>query len=324
MTIVAEQIGHKDLVGGGSTTLHSHGGAPPVTIITPSPLDDGTINSVYSVTLAATDGTTPYTWAVSIGALPTGLSLSSAGVISGTPTVEEAQTFTIEVTDNASVTATKEFTLTILAAVTGLIAHWKFDEGSGTTAGDSAGSNTGTLVNGPTWATGQVNGALDFDGVDDFISLPDMGTVESYPFTFSAWYKSSSKTADVLLFQGLASESSKRVMLYFNTDVGGEGRITYNLKNSPNLEVEIIGSDSDGLWHHAVGVSRASNDHELFVDGVSIGTSTNDNGTHSVDTAFIGKSVEANSEFTGVIDEVRIYDRALTNQEVLDLYNEGA
>jgi hypothetical protein len=49
---------------------------------------------------------------------------------------------------------------------TGLVGHWKFDEGSGITAGDSSGNNnTGTLTNGPTWTTGKLGGALSFDGI---------------------------------------------------------------------------------------------------------------------------------------------------------------
>ena len=53
-------------------------------------------------------------------------------------------------------------------AVNDPVAHWKFDEGNGTTAYDSAGSNDGT-VTGATWTTGQIGGALDFDGVNDYV-----------------------------------------------------------------------------------------------------------------------------------------------------------
>ena len=61
----------------------------------------------------------------------------------------------------------------------GLVAHYTFDEGSGITAGDSAGSNTGTLVNGPTWVTGKIGGGLTFDGTDDYVvrSIGDSATL---------------------------------------------------------------------------------------------------------------------------------------------------
>jgi beta-lactamase regulating signal transducer with metallopeptidase domain len=54
----------------------------------------------------------------------------------------------------------------------GLVGHWSFDEGSGSIAYDSAGTNHGTLVNGPVWTTGPIGGALEFDGGDDYIEVP--------------------------------------------------------------------------------------------------------------------------------------------------------
>jgi hypothetical protein len=68
----------------------------------------------------------------------------------------------------------------------GMVSYWKLDEGSGTIATDSVGTNDGTLVNGPVWVSGQVNGALNFDGVDDYVLLPDIDLVPS-PFTICAW-----------------------------------------------------------------------------------------------------------------------------------------
>ena len=58
---------------------------PIVTVTTPSPLPDAGVGAAYNQALAATGGTGPYTWALATGALPAGLSISSAGVVSGTP-----------------------------------------------------------------------------------------------------------------------------------------------------------------------------------------------------------------------------------------------
>ena len=74
---------------------------PVVTVTTPSPLPDARIGQAYSQSLAATGGTAPYTWALATGALPAGLSLSSAGVVSGTPTARGTFAFSVAVTDSA-------------------------------------------------------------------------------------------------------------------------------------------------------------------------------------------------------------------------------
>jgi hypothetical protein len=72
--------------------------------------------------------------------------------------------------------------------LTGLIGHWTFDEGSGTTVADSSGNNnTGTLVNGPTWDTGKIGGALSFDGSDDYVDASNLSYNTDYPLTVSLW-----------------------------------------------------------------------------------------------------------------------------------------
>jgi len=84
-------------------------------ISTSSSLPGGTKSFSYSTSIAAANGTAPYSFALApySGSLPSGLSLSSAGVISGTPTGIGTSAFTVQVTDAVSATATKAFTLTI-------------------------------------------------------------------------------------------------------------------------------------------------------------------------------------------------------------------
>ena len=75
---------------------------------------------------------------------------------------------------------------------TGLVGHWNFDEGAGTTASDSSGNgNTGTLTNGPVWTTGKINGALNFDGVDDNVSIPWNSSLDlpNNGGVISVWFK---------------------------------------------------------------------------------------------------------------------------------------
>lgn len=85
----------------------------PLEVSTAS-LPNGKIGSKYSTTLLAAGGDPPYTWTLESGALPEGLSLSSAGVISGTPLLSQAKTFTVKVTDSESPkqSATRTLSLT--------------------------------------------------------------------------------------------------------------------------------------------------------------------------------------------------------------------
>jgi len=92
-------------------------GPAALNISTPS-LPAGTVGTVYSQTLAATGGTSPYTnWVVSSGTLPAGLALAPAtGVISGTPTTAATSNFTVSVTDAATATVSKALSITVNAA----------------------------------------------------------------------------------------------------------------------------------------------------------------------------------------------------------------
>lgn len=89
-------------------------GVPPV-ITTSSPLVGGTAGTPYLQVFAATGGVFPLTWSVSAGSLPTGLTLSSSGVLSGTPASAGISSFTVSVTDSANKSASLAFSLTIAA-----------------------------------------------------------------------------------------------------------------------------------------------------------------------------------------------------------------
>lgn len=97
-----------------SITVNAAG--TPLSITTTSPLAGGAVGTVYGpVTLAATGGTTPYTWTVAAGsALPAGLVLSTGGVISGTPTTAGTVSTNIKVTDAVAGTVTKAFSITVV------------------------------------------------------------------------------------------------------------------------------------------------------------------------------------------------------------------
>jgi WD40 repeat protein len=102
----------------GSATLIVQ--AAPLTITTVS-LADATVGAAYSATLAATGGTPSYTWSVTTGILPAGLSLNTTtGLISGTPTASSTPSFTVKVTDGANLSVTKSLSITVAATPTAL------------------------------------------------------------------------------------------------------------------------------------------------------------------------------------------------------------
>ena len=90
----------------------------PVAISTPGNLSAGSLNSSYSENLQATAGLAPYSWMVTAGSLPTGLSLTTAGLLAGTPSVSGTFTFTATVTDSLGATASRQFTLVIAVGLT--------------------------------------------------------------------------------------------------------------------------------------------------------------------------------------------------------------
>ena len=84
----------------------------PLSILTTT-LPAGQVNNSYNVNLSATGGTPPYTWTLASGSLPAGLSLGTTGSLTGTPTTSVQSTFTVQVTDSNSHTATQQLMLTI-------------------------------------------------------------------------------------------------------------------------------------------------------------------------------------------------------------------
>lgn len=102
----------------------------PPAIATNSQLPAGTAGTVYSQGFSATGGTAPYTWSVASGTLPTGLSLSSTGILGGTPATTGTYNFTVKVSDGASGAATKPFSLTINAAAINITSGPQLPNGS--------------------------------------------------------------------------------------------------------------------------------------------------------------------------------------------------
>jgi large repetitive protein len=159
--------------GGGSATAQFSINvlAPPITITTNS-LPDGTVGTVYSQTLTATGGVGAITWSVSSGTLPAGLSLSSAGAITGTPTTAGTPQFTVRAADTASGSATKALTITIKATPV-VISTASLPGGTvGTAYSQSLAASGGTTPYNWTIASGSLPAGLSLGGAGSITGTP--------------------------------------------------------------------------------------------------------------------------------------------------------
>jgi len=190
---------------------------------------------------------------------------------------------------------------------TGLVGHWKFDDGSGSSAADSSGNNnTGTLINGPTWTAGKIDGALSFDGVDDYVQVGAQDVAA--PWSASCWVKredSSNSNSSILE----SSNYSLKLEQYSNTNK--VGFTEYGVADYTFSYEAPIGS-----WVHLTFVATET-ETRLYVDGVLMDT------TPDSISCPMGQISSATRPVKGIMDEVRIYNRALTADEVLALFNEA-
>ncbi|MHC4148287.1 MAG: LamG domain-containing protein, partial [Planctomycetota bacterium] len=203
----------------------------------------------------------------------------------------------------------------------GPIAHWKFDEGEGITAYDSAGDNDGTIY-GANWTDGQIGGALDFDGVDDYVDIGCqlIGEVDD-SFTAMAWFKLAAgfdqDLPQTVLWQSgiLGLRAYKRGVITADCLISG-GWLTLSSGVTPvadtwYLVAETYDAEDDILKVYVNGDEENStvcvplkrSEHSLL-----LGVQTGDPHGNYMD---------------GAIDDVRIYNRALSAEEIEQIYEEG-
>ena len=164
-------------------------------IATSSPLPAGTMGATYDQTLTANGGATPYTWNLFSGSLPSGLSLSGAGVISGTPTALGATRFTVQVTDNNGLSSTASLGLTILpvppvitgtlsaTGTTGTAFSYQITATNNPTSYGASGLPAGLSVN---TSTGLIGGTPTSTGVSTVtLSATNAGGTGSAPMTIT-------------------------------------------------------------------------------------------------------------------------------------------
>ena len=190
----------------------------------------------------------------------------------------------------------------------GLIAYWNLDETEGILAHDSAGENDAYLIGDPIWqpAGGMMDGAIQLDGVDDCAITGSIPNPTEGPFRVFAWVKGGAPGQVVLSQMGgarwLCADPSDGSLM---TELMGAGRGAAEL-----LSQTII---TDGNWHR-IGLVWDGSQRMLYVDDVAVAEDTQTNLEASDNGLYIGtgRAMEQGSFWSGLIDDVRIYNRAIT------------
>src|SRR3989338_989114 len=200
------------------------------------------------------------------------------------------------------------------AAITGQVAAYSFDEGRGTTIEDFSGNNnTGTLVNGPAWTTGKIGGALSFDGVDDYVALGNPLSMRPInQITISAWIN----PTDVSTSKTIVSKDTTGAVDYFFR-VQGPGGVRCNFEG---VVLDLTGNYIlTNVWQHLTCTYDGSI-VSIYKDGILLGSSAASAVTYSDSGASIniGRRDEGGGGlyFPGLIDDLRIYNRALSQAEI--------
>ena len=189
----------------------------------------------------------------------------------------------------------------------GLIAYWPLDEAQGGIAYNSAADCDGTLMGGPVWEPdgGVVAGALQFDGIDDNVITDYVLNPADGPFSIFAWIKGGAPEQVVISQQSMANWVMVDAEGNLMTELKVIGRFT-----GPLLSETVI---TDGNWHR-IGLVWDGSLRKLYVDGVEVAEDTQPGLEGSQMGLYIGtgKAMESGTYFSGLIDDIRIYNRAVS------------
>ena len=227
----------------------------------------------------------------------------------------------------------------------GLIGHWKFDEPSGTTAADSSGNNYhAQLFNAGTgaasWVDGKVNGGIQLDGTDDYLAIQTLNYTQAGQIpavTVVAWLKTSASSQRYVI----SSDRSTN----WRVTVGGDsntGKLFFASTDSAEVTADNYSNSvvNDGAWHLVVAsYDSVTSLKKFYLDGNPNGSaSVHGNlalgsgaytrfgtiGTTNEDIAYnTPQPGPRGGFFQGTLDEIRLYDRALTDADVAYLYSQA-
>lgn len=217
---------------------------------------------------------------------------------------------------------------------TGIVSYWKFDEGDGQIASDSIGTNHGWLgsiilsdLNDPSWTTGIVDGALSFKG-NNFVEVSDNSNLDlTSSMTLEAWvYPTSYTWANNIITKwgpGPTEQRSYvldliygRPAIWISTDgTHQEGTTVFYVTGSTTLSLN--------KWYHIVGIFDG-NHLKVYVNGILDGYMTWSGTVFNGNAPLrIGNDGWGNYPFSGIIDEVAVYNRDLTLEEIQKHYQNG-
>ena len=193
-----------------------------------------------------------------------------------------------------------------------LIAHWKLDDGTGTTARDSAGKGyDGTLIGGPEWIAGTDGGALSFNGAGDYVDFgnPADWPAGKAPRTLCGWGMTDSVAAGYRWMAAYGSANTGQAMF-----IGMNGRmLVVGGYGGDDITVDSVWEV--GEWFH-VGLTYDGTTAKAYVNGREAGTLSK-SWDLVLSRAHLGRQVNDAAEFwDGAVDDVRLYDRVLTAAEI--------
>ncbi len=215
--------------------------------------------------------------------------------------------------ESGNATTATTVTVTVnnqVAFVPGLVASYAFDDGAGSNATDaSGGGNPGTLVGG-TWAAGKVGSAVSLNGNSDRVDLPPLGTFYKSGFTLEAWVKKTSALRVDTGIVGTWSSGANGGPMLWVDHVTGHYYLTLNQGLSNYLDSGVV--PNAGSWQHVAATYDGST-AKIYVDGVLAASKAFSGNVGDSNTWRIGAyGSSPTGNFDGSIDEVRIYNRALT------------
>ncbi|HEY6886218.1 MAG TPA: LamG-like jellyroll fold domain-containing protein, partial [Solirubrobacter sp.] len=194
------------------------------------------------------------------------------------------------------------------------VASYSFDDGAGTVLGDASGNgNNGTIAGGAAWVSGKFGSALDFDGSSGHVDLPGLGTFYKGAFTLEAWIRRDTSAVDGGIVGSWAPLQNGGAMLWNGWP---NGHTTQTLGTSTSNYLDAGSAAPVGTWQHIASTYDGTTG-KLYVNGALVATKTFTGNVGDANSWRIGAyGPTAANFFNGAIDDVRIYDRALTAGQV--------